>query len=87
MSDYTKYEKESMTGNLKKLRVTARRISFLMEHQTILPDLHTLALEMYPFNIDPETINRNSPEYLLGAFEALAALIACLEEKSPSTTE
>jgi hypothetical protein len=76
-----KHEKELCCNNLKKLRVTARRISFLMPHQNVLPDLKELATELCPLDADPEKIDRNSEAYLLGAFEALAALISCLEEK------
>jgi len=67
--------------NSRKVSLTAMRLSFLMEHQSILPDLREIAAELYPSGIDPDLINRESPEYLLGAFEALAALITALEGK------
>ena len=72
------------SNNLKKVNVTALKISFLMPHQDVLPDLKELATELYPIGSDPDKINRDSPEYLLGAFEALAALIYDLEHKGPS---
>jgi hypothetical protein len=67
--------------NSRKVSIAAMKISFLMEHQSILPDLRELAAELYPVGVDPEKINKESPEYLLGAYEALAALITALEQK------
>ena len=61
------------------VRLTARKISFLMPHQYVLPDLKNLATDLCPENIDK--INRDSSEYLLGAYEGLLALLAALEEK------
>lgn len=82
MTDKTKYELES-EENLKKVRVVTRKISFLMHHQEILPDLKEIATQLYPLGEDPEGISRNSSEYLLGAYEALMHLIVCLEQKGP----
>lgn len=77
-----KLEKECCSSNLKTLRVIAKRISFLMPHQVVLPDLQELAATLDPKELNHEsTINREFPEYLLGAYEALAALISYLEEK------
>lgn len=67
--------------NLHKIKVLARKISFLMEHQHILPDLHKMLLEIYPTSKQPDYIDRETSEYLLGAYEALANLITDLEEK------
>lgn len=81
--DKTKFEIES-EENLKKLKVAVRRISFLMHHQEILPDLKTIAAQLYPLGVDPEKIDRNSPEYLLGAYDGIMYLLQCLEEKGPN---
>jgi hypothetical protein len=67
--------------NLQKIKVLARKVSFLMQHQHILPDLQHMLDEIYPLGIDTNKIDRESPEYLLGAYEALANLIMDLEEK------
>ena len=56
-----------------KVKVVARRISLLMQHQRILPDLKEVASQL-----QDETA---SSEYLLGAYEALIALITELENK------
>lgn len=69
--------------NYKKIKITARKISFLMHHQEILPDLKQIAMQLYPLGTDPEKINYDSPEFLMGANTALMALISCLEEKGP----
>jgi hypothetical protein len=69
--------------NLKKVRIMARRISFLMPHQIVLSDLKELATKLICDGVDPDIVNRESPEYLLGAFEALTHLISALEEKGP----
>ena len=82
MSEKTKYELEC-EGNLKKVKVVTRKISFLMHHQEILPDLKEIATQLYPLGEDPEGMSRSSSEYLLGAYEALMHLISCLEQKGP----
>lgn len=66
--------------NQKRVRVTALKISFLMPHQDVMPDLKELATELDPHKLE---INRESPEYLLGAYEALNNLIMGLERKGP----
>ncbi len=53
-----------------KVRQVCFRISMLMEHQEILPDLKELAAELSP-----------TEEYLQGANEALNYLITFLEQK------
>ena len=68
--------------NLKQVRLVARKLSFLMEHQDINPDLKLIAQELSPPGLMPgKDIDRESEEYLLGAYEALIALIMDLEEK------
>lgn len=68
--------------NRKKVLVAARKISFLMPHQEVLPDLKEIAATIYQGDTG---LDRNSPEYMLGAFEALTALIEGLEQKGPKT--
>lgn len=65
--------------NRNKIKVAARKISFLMERQRIMPELKEMAASLCPDDLDK--INRESPEYLLGAYEALTHLIEDLEEK------
>jgi len=67
-------------GNEKKVKVTAFRMSFLMEHQRIMPELFDLAEHLHP-EIGSDQINTESPEYLKGAFDALTTLIAALQQK------
>ena len=69
--------------NRKKVRVMARKISFLMPHQIVLTDLKELATQLYPLGADPEKLNFNSEEYMMGAYEALVGLIDFLREKGP----
>lgn len=64
---------------MNKVNVIAFRVSFLMEHQSIVPDLQAVISELKPDN--DSSINRESPEYLMGAYEALTALVASLERK------
>lgn len=64
-----------------KVEIVALKIAFLMPHQCVLSDLRELAIELYPKDVDESSVNRGSPEYLLGAYEALVALIADLENK------
>ena len=71
-----------MSDNGLKVKMAAYRVAFLMEHQHI--DFHLKeivdtirpepTLDLSPFDIGSE-------EYLLGAFDALNALISALEEK------
>jgi len=70
-----------MNDNINKVRVAAMKVSFLMQHQKILPDLRDFVSDIYPLGVDPDQVNYNSPEYLLGAYDALMNLIACLEQK------
>lgn len=52
-----------------------------MPHQKVLSDLKELATQLYPEGVDEAGVNRNSEEYLLGAYEALTLLISDLEKK------
>lgn len=62
--------------------MVARHMSFLMEHQDINPDLKILAEDLSPHGLVPgKDIDRESDEYMLGAYEALIALVMDLEEK------
>jgi hypothetical protein len=79
MSEDSTETKDS--DNLRRIRMLARKVSFLMQHQHILPDLQHMLEEIYPSGVDASVINRESPEYLLGAYEALLNLITDLEEK------
>lgn len=67
--------------NEKKVKLTAFRISFLMEHQRIIPETLELAEQLYPEGVGSDQINHNSPEYLKGAFDAMTALLAALQTK------
>lgn len=69
------------SNNLRKIKLLARKVSFLMEHQHIVPDLQKMLAEIYPTSKHPDYIDRETPEYLLGAYEALSNLITDLEEK------
>jgi hypothetical protein len=73
--------------NSKKIKIAARKISFLMPHQEVLPDLKIIATQLYPLGADPDKIDRNAKEYLMGAYEALVALVDYLTEKNPQTKE
>ena len=70
-------------NNKEKVQYIAKRVSFLMEHQEVLPDLKELAADLYPYEafglLSPD--DRESPVYLMGAYDALMALIKALEEK------
>lgn len=70
-----------ISNGLQKVQVVALKISFLMPHQKVLSDLKELATQLYPEGVDESGVNRNSSEYLLGAYEALTSLITDLEKK------
>jgi len=73
--------------NKTKVKVAACRIAFLMPHQDINPDLILEALNLHPIGVDLDKINKDSPEYLLGAMDALTSLINMLEGKGPQIRE
>lgn len=56
--------------NQKKVRQVCLRVAFLMEHQSVLPDLKEFVAELEP-----------NDEYLKGAQDALNYLIGFLEQK------
>lgn len=55
----------------QKVRLICNQISFLMEHQEILPDLKEITAKL----------NSEDSEYLKGAQDALNYLISFLEQK------
>lgn len=61
-----------------KVKQACLRISLLMEHQEILPDLKDIALQLYSVE---------SPEYLRGAADALVYLVHFLEQKGCNNRE
>lgn len=65
--------------NQNKAKMIAFRLAFLMEHQKVLPDLKEIVQELYPS--EAGQIDRNSAEYLMGAYEALFNLLSALEQK------
>lgn len=74
-----------LTENEKKIKMAVFRIAFLMPHQEVNPDLELEALSLTPVgkDINLDTIDKNSPEYTMGARDALLALIHMLEGKGP----
>jgi len=60
-----------MEDNQKKVRQVCMQITFLMEHQEILPDLKELTSKL----------SSEDSEYLKGAQDALNYLIGFLEQK------
>ena len=69
-----------MDDNYQKLKTACLRISLLMEHQHIVPDLMEFANELYGADMQPPQ-DCSHPEYLRGASEALCLLITFLEQK------
>lgn len=57
-------------SNQNKIKRVCLQIAFLMEHQSILPDLKELAAEL-----------SSQEDYLQGASDALMYLITFLEQK------
>lgn len=74
-----------LTENEKKIKMAVFRIAFLMPHQEVNPDLELEALSLTPVgkDINLDAIDKNSPEYTMGARDALLALIHMLEGKGP----
>lgn len=58
------------SSDQQKVRMVCARISFLMEHQDILPDLKEMIGEL-----------NSSDDYVKGAHDALNYLIGFLEQK------
>lgn len=67
-------------NNEKKVKQAAFRVAFLMPHQFVGPIIELEASALMPVNEEPE-INKESPEYLAGANDALKYLIQFLKEK------
>jgi len=60
-----------------KVKTIAFKISFLMPHQQVVPDLAELVAEL----ASEGEVDTNSPEYLRGAHDALEILIIGLQKK------
>lgn len=71
--------------NAKRVKMTAMRVAFLMEHQEITDMVELEAMALLPVVSDdkdvPTPINTESAEYLQGASDALTSLVACLKQK------
>lgn len=67
-------------NNEKKVKQAAFRVAFLMPHQFVGSIIELEASALTPVNEEPE-INKESPEYLAGANDALKYLIQFLKEK------
>lgn len=68
------------TSNRAKVKVLCHKISFLMEHQRILPDLKELVTSVYATSAE-DVEDCNSEEYMRGATDALHYLLEFLEQK------
>jgi hypothetical protein len=64
-------------SNEMKVKMAAFKVAFLMPHQEVVPDLELEALQIRPIG----DINKESDDYLAGAYDALAFLISVLKEK------
>jgi hypothetical protein len=71
-------------NNEAKVRMAAFRISFLMPHQEVNSDLELEALSLGAPTLN---VNKDCPEYLQGAQDALLHLIHMLEGKGPQIKE
>lgn len=71
----------------RKVRVAIKKITFLMHHQEILPDLKELAEQIRPEGVESDKIDRDSDAYLMGAYEAINYLIDSLKQKGPQIKE
>lgn len=71
----------------RKVRVVIKKITFLMHHQEILPDLRELAEQLHPEGVESDKVDRNSEAYLMGVYEALTYLIDSLKQKGPQIKE
>jgi hypothetical protein len=69
--------------NKTKVKTAALRIAFLMPHQEVNPDLIEEAYHLLSKDIDLDKVNRECPEYMVGAMEALTLLITMLRGKGP----
>jgi hypothetical protein len=64
-------------SNEMKVKMAAFKVAFLMPHQEVVADLEIEALQIRPVG----DINKESDDYLAGAYDALAFLITVLREK------
>lgn len=71
--------------NVKRVKMAAMRVAFLMEHQEITDMVEMEAMTLLPVvdkgQVEPPTINTESADYLAGASDALISLVACLKQK------
>jgi hypothetical protein len=64
-----------MSTGKNLIKKTTLRMSFLMRHQEILPDLKELISDLDPAKCS------DSSDYVQGAHDALLSLISALEQK------
>lgn len=69
-------------SNEKKVKQAAFRVAFLMPHQKIGSIIEAEASIVPPID-EQADINKDSPEYLAGAHDALRYLIQFLKQKGP----
>lgn len=69
-----------MNNNEKKVKQAAFRVAFLMPHQFVGSIIELEASALMPVNEELE-VDKESPEYLAGANDALKYLIQFLKEK------
>ncbi len=72
--------------NEKKIKHTAFRLAFLMQHQTVTPELELETQGLFAVGNTHQSIdgvNKESIEYLAGAADAFAYLIKFLKQKGP----
>jgi len=71
--------------NVKRVKMTAMRVAFLMEHQEITDAVEMEAYSLVPVvandQVTPPSVNTESDEYLAGASEALISLLTFLKQK------
>lgn len=71
--------------NIKRVKVAAMRVAFLMEHQEITDMVELEAMSLQPVvsgdDVSPPAINTESDDYLAGASDALISLITFLKQK------
>jgi len=66
-------------SDINDVKKVALKMSFLMKHQEILPDLKELISDLDPAKYPDNPID--SVDYLQGAHDALLSLINALEQK------
>ena len=71
-------------NNERRVKQAAFRMSFLMSHQEVTDILELESMALMPVvdeNSKPPEVNKESPEYLAGASDALVSLIQYLKQK------